>query len=142
MESWYYRALSAKDTDEKILLLKEAFALYRGRVFEAGEAEMGTWYIEHMTHYSQIFINITCELLSTLGHRRDYFCIVEYGARAIRIEPGIQDAYYWMVIAANHTGNTAVRDKCMETANDALTDEEFEKLSQLLRLQETEKNGG
>lgn len=60
--------------------------------------------------------------------------MVEYGAKALRIEPGIQDAYYWTVQAANHMGNTASRDKYMEMAKEALTEEEYDKLQQLLSL--------
>ena len=134
MERLYYRAISTANEDEKVELLKEAFAMYKGRVFEDGEAELGGWIIEHMTHYNQVFINITRELLSAFGHRKDFPCMVEYGAKAIRIEPGIQDAYYWMVEAANHMGNTAARDKCLEMAKDALTDEEYDRLLQLLSL--------
>lgn len=134
MERLYSKAISTANEDEKMDLLKRAFALYRGRVFEDGESELGGWIIEYMTHYNQVFINITRELLSMLGHHKDYPCIVEYGAKAIRIEPGIQDAYYWTVQAANHMGNTAARDKCLEMARDALTEEEYLKLLQLLNL--------
>lgn len=134
MENLYYRAISTANEEEKIELLKKAFDLYKGRVFEDGEAEIGTWLIEHMTHYNQIFINTTRELLQTLSHKRDYNCAVEYAARAIRIEPGIQDAYYWMIEAANHMGNSAARDKSLIAAREALTEEEYEKLIQVLGL--------
>lgn len=135
MERLYYHAITIADEEEKIEALKRTFALYRGRVFEDGEGDIGTWMIEHMTHYSQIFISITRELLTMLGHKRDDHCVLEYGAKAIRIEPGIQDAYYWMVQAANHIGNIAARDKCLNAAQEALTEEEYEKLMQLLNIQ-------
>ena len=135
MEELYYRAKSTADEDVKVDLLKKAFALYKGRVFEAGEAEMGTWMLEYMTRYSDVFINITKELLTILGHRRDDHCIVEYGSRALRIEPGIQDIYYWLVQSANHIGNTAARDKYLEAAKEALTEEEYERLFSVLNLQ-------
>lgn len=124
----YYRAKSIADEDGKMEFLKKAFSLYRGRVFEAGEGAMGTWLLEYMTRYSDIFINITKELLAILGKRKDDHCIVEYGSKALRIEPGIQDAYYWLVQSANHTGNTAAREKYLETAKEALTEEEYEHL--------------
>lgn len=135
MEQLYHQVISMANEDEKVKLLKKAFSLYKGRVFEDGEAEIGGWIIEHMTHYNQMFINIARELLAMLGHRRDYHCVVEYGAKAIRIEPGIQDAYYWMVLAANHIGNTAAREKSLAMAREELDEEEYEKLMQVLGLQ-------
>ena len=30
-----------------------------------------------------------------LGHSRDYHRVIEYASRALSLEPGIQDAYYW-----------------------------------------------
>ena len=134
MERLYYHAISIADEEEKIEVLKRAFSLYKGRVFEDGEGDIGTWLLEYMTHYSQIFINITRELLTALGHKRDDHCVLEYGSKAIRIEPGIQDAYYWMVQAANRIGNTTVREKFLVAAQDALTEEEYERLMQLLSL--------
>ena len=35
-----------------------------------------------------------------LGHSRDYHRVIEYASRALSLEPGIQDAYYWISIAA------------------------------------------
>lgn len=85
-----------------------------------------------MTRYSDIFINITKELLAILGERKDDHCIVEYGSKALRIEPGIQDAYYWLVQSSNHIGNTSAREKYLETAKEVLTEEEYENLIHML----------
>jgi len=134
MEELYYRAKATADEEKKLELLKEAFALYKGRVFETGESEMGTWMLEYMTRYSDIFINITKELLTILGHRRDDYGVVEYGSKALRIEPGIQDVYYWLVQSANHIGNTTAREKYLEAAKEALAEEEYERLVNVLNL--------
>ena len=75
---------------------------------------------------------ITKELLSILGHQKDYHCLIDYGSKAIRLEPGLQDAYYWVIIAAENIGNSATRERCLATARQELTDEEYEKLTHLL----------
>ena len=48
------------------------------------------------------------------------------------MEPGIQDAYYWVIHAAEKIGNGATRDLCLATAREELTEEEYEKLMQML----------
>ena len=84
------------------------------------------------THYNQIFVDVTRELLAILGRQKDYHCIIEYGSKAIRMEPGIQDAYYWVIHAAEKIGNGATRDLCLATAREELTEEEYAKLMQML----------
>ena len=95
MEILYLKAKSTANTDEKAETLKKAFELYQGCLFELGELDMGSWLIPYTTHYNQVFIDITRELLAMLGHSRDYHRVIEYASRALSLEPGIQDAYYW-----------------------------------------------
>ena len=101
-------------------------------MLEAGEADMGSWMIPFTSAYNQMFVDITKELLSILGHQKDYHCLIDYGSKAIRLEPGLQDAYYWVIIAAENIGNSATRERCLATARQELTDEEYEKLTHLL----------
>ena len=119
-------------TKTKLETLKKAFGLYRGRLFEAGEADMESWMLPFTSTYSQIFVDITKELLSILGHQKDYHCLIDYGSKAIRLEPGIQDAYYWVIVAAENIGNSATRERCLATAKQELTEEEYDKLTRLL----------
>ena len=51
------------------------------------------------------------------------------------IEPGILTAYYWIIIAADETGNSTAREKFLQKAAEDLIDEENEKLKKLLALQ-------
>ena len=132
LEMLYERAKRMPDIVERLELLKKAYNLYRGRLFEAGEGELGAWAIPFSTHYNQIFVDVTRELLAILGRQKDYHCIIEYGSKAIRMEPGIQDAYYWVIHAAEKIGNRATRDLCLATAREELTEEECAKLIQML----------
>ena len=134
MEKLYERTKHMPDTVEKLETLKKAFNLYHGRLFEAGEAELGAWAIPYSTHYTQIFVDVTKELLAILGRQKDYHCVIEYGSKAIRKEPGIQDAYYWVILAAEKMGNGAMRELCLTTAREELTEEEYGKVIQLLNV--------
>ena len=134
MEKLYERTKHMPDTVEKLETLKKAFNLYHGRLFEAGEAELGAWAIPYSTHYTQIFVDVTKELLAILGRQKDYHCVIEYGSKAIRKEPGTQDAYYWVILAAEKMGNGATRELCLTTAREELTEEEYGKVIQLLNV--------
>lgn len=135
MEDLYNRAKNLPDGDDKIILLKKAFELYRGRLFIQGEDDIGTWLYTYTTHYNQVYVDLTSALLTTLGHIKDYRCIMDYGPRALEIEPGILTAYYWIIIAADETGNSVAREKFLQKASEDLIDEENEKLKKLLALQ-------
>jgi hypothetical protein len=47
----------------------------------------------------------------------------------------ILTAYYWIIIAADETGNSVAREKFLQKASEDLLDEENEKLMKLLALQ-------
>ena len=64
-----------------------------------GEASSGNWLMSYTTHYNQVFVDITTELLRTLAHHKDYRCIMDYAPMALEKEPGMREAYYWMVRA-------------------------------------------
>ena len=135
MEDLFNRSRNMPDCEDKIIVLKKAFSLYRGRLFVQGEDDIGTWLYTYTSHYNQIFVDITSELLTLLGHRKDYRCIMDYGPQALEIEPGIQTAYYWIIIAADGIGNSVAKEKFLQKAKEELIDEEYEKLQQLLALQ-------
>ena len=135
MEELYNQAKNLPDGDDKIILLKKAFELYRGRLFIQGEDDIGNWLYTYTTHYNQVYVDLTSALLTTLGHIKDYRCIMDYGPRALEIEPGILTAYYWIIIAADETGNSVAREKFLQKASEDLLDEENEKLMKLLAMQ-------
>ena len=95
---------------------------------------MGSWLIPYTTHYNQVFIDTTKDLLAMLGHSRDYHRVIEYASRALSLEPGIQDAYYWISIAAEATGNSMMKDWYDQMARDELPEEEYQKVQHLLEI--------
>ena len=119
---------STANSDEKAETLKKAFELYQGRLFELGELDMGSWLIPYTTHYNQVFIDVTRELLIMPGRSRDYHRVMEYASRALSLEPGIQDAYYWISIAAEVTGNSIMKERYDQMAREELAEEEYQKV--------------
>lgn len=132
MEELFEKAKRLPDGEEKIGILKRAFGLYRERLFIQGEGDCGNWLMSYSIHYSQVFVDITSELLKVLGHQKDFRCIMDYAPMALEKEPGMQAAYYWMVIAAEGMGNSVARDLALERAKAELSSEELGRLSKLL----------
>lgn len=141
MEDLYNRARNLPVSEEKLLILEQAFALYRGRLFVQGEDSVGSWLYTYTSHYNQIFVDITTEMLQILGHNRDFRCILDFGPKALELEPGIQSAYYWIIVAADGMGNSVTKDKFMKKAADELIEEEYEKLQQLLSVHNQKSDG-
>ena len=88
----------------------------------------------YTSHYNQVYVDLTSALLTALGQIKDYRCIMDYGTRALEIEPDIFTAYYWIIIAADETGNSMAREKLLQKAAENLIDEENDKLMKLLAL--------
>lgn len=135
LEDIYRRTRKMPEGNEKLLLLEKAFSLYRGRLFVQGEADIGNWLYTYTSHYNQIYVDITSEMLAILGHNKDYRCIMELGPQALEIEPGIQAAYYWVMIAADNMGNSVAKEQFLKKAQEELIEEEYERLTELLTLQ-------
>ena len=57
-----------------------------------------------------------------------------YASRALSLEPGIQDAYYWISIAAEATGNSMMKERYDQMARDELPEEEYQKVQHLLEI--------
>ena len=125
MEELYHRAMKMHDGEDKIVLLKKVFSLYRSRLFVQGEDSIGGWLLPYTAHYNQVFVDITTELLKMLGRRRDFRCIMDYAPVALEKEPGMQTAYFWTIVAADGIGNSIARDKALDNAKIELTDEEY-----------------
>ena len=132
MEALYEKAKPLPDSEEKVSILKRAFSLYRERLFIDGESACGNWLMTYSIHYNQVFVDVTTDLLKALGHQKDFRCIMDYAPLALEKEPGMQAAYYWMILAAEGMGNSVAKEKALERAIKELRSEEHERLSKVL----------
>ena len=58
MEELLNRAKHTSNEDDRIVLLKKACSLYRGRLFEQGEEDVGSWIATYAAHYNQVYVDI------------------------------------------------------------------------------------
>ena len=52
----------------------------------------------------------------------------------LRLEPGIQDAYYWLIVASENMGNSMTAGSYDKMAQEQLSEEEYDRLQQVLAL--------
>ncbi len=140
MEELLNRAKHTSNEDDRIVLLKKACSLYRGRLFEQGEEDVGSWIATYAAHYNQVYVDIMSELLNLLGRHKDYRCIMDYAPAALEIEPGIQNAYIWIAIASDSIGNSMAKDQFLQKAKDALTEEEYDKVLHVIETMQHRKS--
>lgn len=59
---------------------------------------------------------------------------IEYASHALSLEPGMQDAYYWISIAAEATGNSMMKERYDQMAREELPEEEYQTVQHLLEI--------
>lgn len=91
------------DGEDKIVLLKKVFSLYRSRLFVQGEDSIGGWLLPYTAHYNQVFVDITTELLKMLGRRRDFRCIMDYAPVALEIVKSAKEYVSADALRKNYT---------------------------------------
>ena len=132
MEELFQESKKTSEKESRIELLKKAYSLYRGRVFESGDAGTDIWLNLPTAHYSQIYIDITNDLLGLLYEEEEYHEVLRYGSGSLVNEPGNAEAYYWTILAAEKTGNeTTIRSLC-RAGREHLQDEEYEEVRRKL----------
>lgn len=124
------QALTSISVSHKVELLKQAFALYKGPVFENACDEH--WILPTVTHYKLRYIGIVNELLSTLNDTEDYVGIQQYAPKAIELAPENYKAYYWLIRAMVKLGTIELAKNEIAHAKSHLTSEEFASLKKLV----------
>ena len=137
MENLYHAARECRDEEKKLFLLEKAFSLYNGRLFQQGEDEpTPPWLDQYKAHYSQIYIEITNDLLELLSRKLDYHKMLEYGPKSLHFEPGNHIAYYWVLYAAVHAGNRTTIEMYYDRAKENLIPDELQEV-----VSKARKNG-
>lgn len=115
----------------KVTLLKQAVDLYRGPLFK--EASDEHWIIGQVNHYRIRYVSLIDEFLETMTALKDYTCVQRYAIESIRIMPGNPKVYYWLILALYQTGTVELARQEWSRAKDALTEEEYNTLNNLLK---------
>lgn len=119
-------AQKAGATSQRVELLKQAFALYRGPVFENASGEH--WIMALTTHYSLRYMGLVNELLSALAQGKDYAGLQLYAAKAFDIMPNNVKVRYWIIYAMYHLGAVEMAKGEVEHAKTDFSAEEYSTL--------------
>lgn len=127
-------AQQAVSVSQRVSLLKQAVEFYRGPLFKAASDEH--WIIGQVNHYRIQYASLVNELLTELATAKDYTCVHHYAQMSIRIMPGNLRAYYWLIISLCYIGTLDLARQEWMRAKDALTVEEHEALTAMLKQSE------
>ena len=127
-------AQQAVSVSQRVSLLKQAVELYRGPLYKAASDEH--WIIGQVNHYRIQYASLVNELLTELAAAKDYTCVHHYAQMSIRIMPGNLRAYYWLIISLCYIGTLDLARQEWMRAKDALTTEEHEALTAMLKQSE------
>lgn len=119
-------AQKAITTLQKIELLKQAFTLYRGPVFENAAGEH--WIMSLATHYALRYTGLVNELLSTLASVEDYATLQQYAVKAYEIMPTNVRTRYWIIYAMYQMGAIEMARNEITHAQTDFSAEEFDTL--------------
>lgn len=123
------------DFEARAEILKTAFPLYRGSVFESSESE--PWNMMLKARYSMLYVELVNILLDALYRQNDEKGIREYALKSLSIEPGNPTAYYHLISSIKRTGGSIQMN--LEMAKKHLTDEEYFNLCQSLSIKADNK---
>ena len=127
-------AQQAVSVSQRVSLLKQAVELYRGPLYKAASDEH--WIIGQVNHYRIQYASLVNELLTELAAAKDYTCVHHYAQMSIRIMPGNLRVYYWLIISLCYIGTLDLARQEWMRAKEALTVEEHEALTAMLKQSE------
>lgn len=124
-------AQSVGSTLQKIELLKKAFDLYRGHVFENASGEH--WIMSLSTHYALRYTGLVNELLSTLAAVKDYSGIQQYAMRAYDLIPDNVLIRYWLIYSMYRLGAVEMAKSEISHVKADFSPDEFDALISYLK---------
>lgn len=124
-------AQSVDSTLQKIEVLKKAFDLYRGHVFENASGEH--WIMSLSTHYALRYTGLVNELLSTLAAVKDYSGIQQYAMRAYDLIPDNVLIRYWLIYSMYRLGAVEMAKSEISHVKADFSSDEFDVLISYLK---------
>lgn len=130
-DSLWESAQQVTGTAQKMDILKQAVALYRGPIFENASDER--WLMGLSTYYSMRYAGVVNELLSMLAKAENYDDLQKYAATALGIIPGNIKAHYWRILAMYHLGAVEMVQTEIARIKLGLSAEEFDIFMKYIR---------
>lgn len=127
----YEAAQKPLDAAHKEELLKQAYMLYKGHIFENACEE--PWIVNLVNSYSLRYVGVVNELLAALAAEKDYPCLQVYASHSLELMPGNMKAYYWLIFSMYQMGTVEMAKSEMARAKNDLTGEEYATLVKFLK---------
>ena len=127
----YEAAQKPLDAAHKEELLKQAYMLYKGHIFENACEE--PWIVNLVNSYSLRYVGVVNELLAALAAEKDYPCLQAYASHSLELMPGNMKAYYWLIFSMYQMGTVEMAKSEMARAKNDLTGEEYATLVKFLK---------
>lgn len=108
---------------ERIEALKDAVALYRGKLFPSADGDH--WHIPYSSKYHLLYLDTLDKLMELLHEAKDYKTLHVYSMQAITIEPNSPGIIAWLIVALRKRGASDMASKHMESAKTRLLSEEY-----------------
>lgn len=119
------------DREHKVEMLKQAYMLYKGHIFENACDE--PWIVSLVNRHSLRYVGIVNELLAELAAIKDYPCLQAYAAHSLELVPGNMRAYYWQIFSMYQMGAVEMAKSEISRAENDLTGDEYAMLVRLLK---------
>lgn len=99
-------AFLSSSADEKLLLLKNAFSMYKGDFLPKSAAE--SWAVPIVTYYHTLYLKMIHELITVLNEAEQYEDIITYTSAASIIDPYDEIIQYHLITSLLKTGRQAL----------------------------------
>ncbi len=117
---------------DKIAMLKEAVAIYDGKLFPSGDGEI--WHISLAMRYHMMYLNALEQLMKLLNDVGEYKMMHDIAMQSVKIAPDSTIVVFWLIIALRKSGAIEMAKHHFEAARARLLEEEFQELENRLKI--------
>ncbi len=122
-EKYWIQANELHSRIDRINLLKKAFELYRGPLFQT--AVGATWMMEEYYRLAKMYTQVVNVLLKDLFVMKDYSGVCDYATRSFRIDPHNNHAHYWLILSFIKNKNNKLARDAFQNAGNLLSSEDY-----------------
>lgn len=122
-ETGYLMAKKMQSSQQKRDTLKGVIELYRGKMFQTGNAEH--WQIAYISKFHLMYLEAIELLMQLMYVAGDYAGIHKYATQAISVEPDNPSVIYWLIIALKKHGAADMAKEHLESAKHRLLEEDY-----------------
>ena len=122
-EMYWIQANELHSRTDRIELLKKAFELYRGPLFQT--AVGATWMMQEYFRLANLYTQIVNILLEDLYAMKNYSDVREYATRSFLYDPHNNHAHFWLIMSFIKNKNNKLARDALENAGNLLSSEDY-----------------